>query len=81
MTENKRVIVSLWQQLICTIFSIVCLVFTFFFFCYRQTDEVKHFKLRKVGPNDGRKVTEIKIVPKVRTQLHYVSCALYNIVL
>lgn len=29
---------------------------------------MKNFKLRKVGPNDGRKVTEIKIVPKVRIQ-------------
>jgi len=32
------------------------------------SDEAKHFKLRKVGPSDGRKVTEIKIVPKVRIQ-------------
>lgn len=31
---------------------------------------MKHFKLRKVGPAEGRKVTEIKIVPKVRTVNH-----------
>ncbi|VVC36825.1 WH2 domain [Cinara cedri] len=31
-------------------------------------EEVKHFKLRKVGQNDGRKVTEIKIVPKIDSQ-------------
>ncbi|XP_050534910.1 uncharacterized protein LOC126901965 isoform X1 [Daktulosphaira vitifoliae] len=31
-------------------------------------DEIKHFKLRKVAPNDGRKVTEIKIVPKIESQ-------------
>ncbi|XP_001946942.3 formin-like protein 14 [Acyrthosiphon pisum] len=32
------------------------------------SDEAKHFKLRKVGPSDGRKVTEIKIVPKIDYQ-------------
>ncbi|KAF0767031.1 formin-like protein 14 [Aphis craccivora] len=32
------------------------------------SDEAQHFKLRKVGPSDGRKVTEIKIVPKIDQQ-------------
>jgi len=32
------------------------------------SDDATHFKLRKVGPSEGRKVTEIKIVPKVRIQ-------------
>ncbi|XP_050442602.1 DNA ligase 1 isoform X1 [Adelges cooleyi] len=31
-------------------------------------DEMKHFKLRKVTPNDGKKVTEIKIVPRIESQ-------------
>jgi len=44
------------------------------------SDEAKHFKLRKVGPSDGRKVTEIKIVPKVRIQfiITYLHTYTYN---